>query len=92
MNKPSLKDLFALQKQAKALKKIHIESESNGVIVIMNAKQEIIEIKIPDELLTNKKKLEKSITESMQKALKKSQEVAANEMKDLMKGFNLPGM
>jgi DNA-binding YbaB/EbfC family protein len=94
------KDLYSLQKKAKAIKKklknLHIEAEANGIVVIINAEQEVISVNIPTELMgpENKESLQASLKEAFNKAIKKAQEVAAEEMRELMggMGMNLPGM
>lgn len=91
-----IKDMYALQKQAKSIKKelknIHIEAEHNGVTVIINGQQEIVDVKISDEAMTDKKKLEESVKKAFEKALKKSQQIAAEKMKGIMGSLGLPGM
>ncbi|MBD3327957.1 hypothetical protein GF340_01490 [Candidatus Peregrinibacteria bacterium] len=91
------KQLYQMQKKAKAIKKelqnTHIEAEEAGVLVIVNGEQEIIDIQIQDEtLLQNAKKLTQNMIKALNKALKKAQQVAAEQMKDVMGNFNLPGM
>ncbi len=82
------KDMYKLQKEAKAVKKelanIHIEAEEDGVVVIMNAELEVIEVKISDEAATNKGSLEKKLLKAFNKGLKKGQEIAAEKMKSVM--------
>lgn len=98
MNK--FKDLYQLQKQAKQIKKklqnTHIEAEVDGVTVTVDGQQEIISIKISDEAMQNKNKLESSIEKAMNKAIKRSQQYGAEEMKDVMGdmglGGGMPGM
>lgn len=88
-----IKDMYKLQKQAKEIKKklknIHIEAEEKGVTVTVDGEQEIVSIMISDESMQNKSILEKSIKEAFNKALKKSQEIAANEMKAVMGDMGL---
>ncbi|MFA6435699.1 MAG: YbaB/EbfC family nucleoid-associated protein [Candidatus Gracilibacteria bacterium] len=92
-----MKDMYQLQKQAKEIKKklknIHIEAEENGVTVVLTAEQEMISVKISEEAMQNREKLEKSVMNAMQKALKKSQEIASANMKEVMgqMGMDLPG-
>lgn len=92
-----IKDLYKLQKQAKEIKKklknIHIEAEEGGVVVTINGEQEMVAIRISNEAMTDKNKLEQSLLSAMQKGLKKAQEVAAVNMKDLMDqmGMSMPG-
>lgn len=90
------KDLYKLQKQAKEIKKklknTHIEAEEDGVVVIINGEQEVVEIKIDDSIMTDKKKLQTTLEKVFNKAVKKAQSVAADMMKDVMGGLNFPGM
>jgi len=92
------KDIMALQKQAKQIKKdlgkTHIEAEEGGVIVTINGEQEVISVKINPEHphATDTKKLEADLQKAFNKAIKKSQEIAAEMMKGVLGGFNLPGM
>lgn len=93
------KDLYKLQKKAKAvkeeLKNLHIEAEVEGVKVVINAEQEVQDVSIPEELLKpeNQKKLADILKLVFNKAIKKAQEVAAEKMKGIMGdlGMNLPG-
>lgn len=91
-----IKELRKLQKQAKSIQKeleaTHIEAEVDGVMVVINGKQEVQSVKIPDEMLTNGSKLEKSLEKAFNKALKTSQQVGAEKMKDVMGGLGLPGL
>lgn len=94
------KDLYKLQKQAKEIKKklknLQIEAEVNGIKVVITAEQEVVDVIVPEEMMAPEKKaeLQKNLQEAFNKAIKKSQEVAAAEMKGLMgdMGMNLPGM
>ncbi|OIP81826.1 hypothetical protein COW94_01535 [Candidatus Peregrinibacteria bacterium CG22_combo_CG10-13_8_21_14_all_44_10] len=82
-----MKDMYKLQKQAKQIKKklskLHIEAEVEGIIVTINGEQEVVEVKIPEEK-RNDPKLGKYLLEAFNKAIKKSQQIAADEMKDVM--------
>lgn len=82
------KDLYKLQRQAKQikkeLKKIHIEAESDGVVVVVDGEQTFIEVKIPEALSGDIKRLGKAFVEASNKAIKKSQAIAADKMKDVM--------
>jgi len=90
------KDLYKLQKQARSIKKdlknTHIEAENEGVLVTINGEQEVVSVKISDEALENKKKLEESLEKAFNKAVKKSQQIGAEMMKDVMGDLNIPGM
>jgi len=90
-----IKDMYSLQKQARQLKKdlknTHIEAEFDGVVAVVDGEQEIISITFPEEHAKNPKKLAGSIVKALNKAIKKSQQIAAEKMKPLMGGLNLPG-
>ncbi len=85
------KDMYKLQKQAKQIKKelknIHIEAESDGVIVVSDGEQNFIEVKIPEALSGDNKRIAKAFVEAANKAVKKSQTIAAEKMKDVMGGL-----
>ena len=88
------RDMYKLQKDASAAKKkldnIHIEAEVRGVTVVISGQQKAISINVQDEaLLTNKGKLESALLEAFNKALEKSQKVAAEEMKEVMGSMGL---
>ncbi len=93
-----MKDLYAMQKQAKEMKeklaKIHIEAEEDGVIVTLAADQTLISIEYPDHLMSadKKKDLAEKTKKAFNKANKKAQEIAAEKMKPLMGSMGLPGM
>lgn len=88
-----VKDLYKFQKQAKAIKKklknTHIEAEVDGVIVTIDGEQEVVSIQLP-ETIENTRRLGDALVKAFNKAVKKSQQIAAEEMKDIMGGFNLP--
>ncbi len=90
------KDMYALQKKARKIKKelknTHIEAEVEGIIVVVDGEQEVVSISIPDPALENGKKLGENLVKCLNKAVKKSQQVAAEEMKDVMGNLGLPGM
>ncbi|MFN7160154.1 MAG: YbaB/EbfC family nucleoid-associated protein [Candidatus Gracilibacteria bacterium] len=92
-----IKQLMKLQQQAKQiqskLENLHIESEVNGCTVTIDAAMNIIDMQISDEAWTQGKKVaETSIKEATQKAMKKAQQVAAENMKDVMGGLGLPNI
>ncbi len=83
-------DVYRLQKQAKQIKKelanIHVEAETDGVLVTVNGEMEIIAVKIPEEIKSpeNAEKLTDSLVSAGNKAIKKAQEIAAEKMKGVM--------
>ncbi|OGJ43474.1 hypothetical protein A3J23_02840 [Candidatus Peregrinibacteria bacterium RIFCSPLOWO2_02_FULL_48_14] len=94
------KDLYKLQKQAKKIKEelrnLHIEAEGEGVVVIINGEQEVVEVRISEEAMKpeNQSKLQTILLTVFNKAIKKSQEVAAERMRGMMGdlGMDLPGL
>ncbi len=91
-----IKDVYALQKMAKEIKKelknIHIEAEVDGVIVIVDGEQEVVEVKFPEETTPHLPKLAEATKKAFNKAIKKSQQVAAETMNPVMRGLNLQGL
>lgn len=94
------RDLYKLQKKAKQikgeLKNLHIEAEHNGITIIINGEQEVVEVRIGPERLTaeNQVSLQKDLETVFNKAIKKSQEIAAEKMRGMMGdlGMDMPGM
>ncbi len=89
------KNLYQLQKQAKEIKKelqnIHIEAEVEGVVVIINGEQEVVSVTISEDAHQNPNKLQENLVKAFNKAIKKSQQIAAEKMKGVMGGLGLPG-
>jgi len=67
-----------------------------GVVVIINGEQEVVEIRISEEAMKpeNQAKLQTILLTVFNKAIKKSQEVAAERMRGMMGdlGMDLPGL
>ena len=85
------KDLYKLQKQAKAIKKqlknIHVEAETDGVSVVVDGEQKFLEVKIDEAILGDGKKLSNAFVDAANKAIKKSQLIGAEKMKETMGGL-----
>ena len=86
------KDMYNMQKKAKRIKKelknTHIEAEVDDVIIVIDGEQAVISVSLPGD----NKKLENTLVKCLNKGIKKSQQVAAEEMKDLMGNMNIPGL
>ena len=84
-----MKELMALQKKAGAIQEklgnTHIEADEGNITVVINGKQECVNIFIDGKETPN-------IVKAFNKALKKSQEIAAHEMKDVMGNLGIPGI
>jgi DNA-binding protein YbaB len=78
--------MFRIQKQAKKIKKelknIHVEAEAEGVVVTVNAEQEIVSIEIGDEV--SRERIPALLTDALNRALKKAQIVATEKMQGVM--------
>ena len=86
------RDMYALQKQAKGIKKelknIHIEAMVDGVTVVVTGEQDVISVAVEDAVWEKlrgesfgKKKLEETFVKAVNKALKKAQELGSAKMK-----------
>ncbi|MCK9272019.1 YbaB/EbfC family nucleoid-associated protein [Candidatus Gracilibacteria bacterium] len=99
MDYSKAKDLLKLQQEASKiqneLSNIHIEAEVDGVVVTVDGQMKIVGVKIENsDILKDTERLEKAIKEATNKGIKKSQEIAADKMKDIMGGLGMgfPGM
>ena len=84
-----MKELMALQKKAQAIQdqlaNTHIEADEGEYAIIVNGKQECVEVKKDGTS-------QPDLVKALNKALKKSQEIAAHEMKDVMGDMGIPGL
>lgn len=95
-----MKDLYELQKKAKAIQKelkdIEVEASSNDgfVTVVFNGEQHLTEIQISEDALhpENKRELEKDLKNTISQAISRAQAVAAERMKDVAGGLGIPGL
>ncbi len=93
-----VKKLMEMKKQADILKK-QLEAtiievrETRGIKVVINGAQIFQSIDIEEGLLNagNKNRIQMDLLKNMNTAVKRSQQAAANKMKN-MPGFNLPGL
>ncbi|MEK7307816.1 MAG: YbaB/EbfC family nucleoid-associated protein [Nitrospirota bacterium] len=93
-----MKGLFEMQKKMQEVKKelentnFDIQSSDGLVKITMNGAQEIKEIIIKDNLVEPERaRLNNALKDTFNRAIKRSQEVAAAKMKDVV-GFNIPGL
>ncbi len=95
-----LGNIMKLQREFKSmqkkLKKMESSAESpDGYVkVVVNGEYKLVDIKIDPAALSegDTKKLEKSIVETINDAIEKSKEYAAEEMSRLTGGMNIPGL
>ncbi len=73
-----------------------VEATSGGgmVNVVINGKQEILSIRIDPEVVNKEdiEMLQDLITAAVNEAIRKSQEMMAEEMKKITGGLNIPGL
>jgi len=93
-----MKDIFDIQKKMQEMKRqleaaIFEVASTDGVVKItMNGSQEIKEIKIQGEASTGDSAvLESAVKDALNRAIKRSHEIAAQKMKEVT-GLNLPGL
>jgi nucleoid-associated protein EbfC len=93
-----VKKLMEMKKQADMLKKeleatVIEVSESRGIKLVVNGAQIFQSIEIDESLLTpaNKNRIQMDLLKNLNTAVKRSQQAAANKMKN-MPGFNFPGL
>ena len=93
-----VKQMMELKKQADKLKKeleatIIEVSDVRGIKVVVNGAQIFQSVEIDGGMLTaaNKNRIQMDLLRSLNTAVKKSQQAAANKMRN-MPGLNIPGL
>ena len=93
-----MKGLFEMQKKMQEVKRaledtnFDIQSSDGTVKITMNGAQEVKEVVIKDNLGESEKaRLEGTLKDTFNRSIKRSQEIAAQKMKDVT-GFNIPGL
>lgn len=88
------KALYELKKIQSALGKEIIETEAGAVVVRINGEQKIKEIKLDRDKIDfdDIEHLEKQIESAVTQAITRSQQVAADMMKEVAGGLGLPGL
>lgn len=92
-----MQNLMKMQQEAKKmqkkLKNLHIEAEEGGITITMDASMELVDVVISDDAWAKGKEHVRShIKLATQKATKKAQEVAAENMKDIMGSLGMPNL
>lgn len=92
-------ELMKLQQQAQKIQEelsnTHIEAEVDGLVVTIDGQLKVVSTIIEDaSIIGDKEKIEKAVTEAVNKGMKKAQEIAAERMRGVMgqMGINFPGM
>lgn len=90
-----MKELMKMQQQAKKIQQklgnVHIEAEEGGIVITINGNLELLQVNISDEAWNmGKDHVQKGLLAAFQKGLKKAQEIAAGNMKDILGELGLP--
>lgn len=87
-----MKDMYRIQRDAKRIKKelknIHVEAEAEGVTVVMNAEQEVLDIVIQETV--DRSRLPALLKDAFNRCTKKAQIVAAEKMQSVMQQMGIP--
>lgn len=93
-----MKQLWEMQKKMQELKRelerttFEVSSQDGLVKIVMNGSQQVQEVVIPGGLEgVDKARLEKAVKDALNRSVKRSQEIAAQKMKEIS-GLNLPGL
>jgi nucleoid-associated protein EbfC len=93
-----MKGLFEMQKKMQEVKRVlentnfDIQSSDGLVKITMNGAQEVQAIKVKDSLSEQEKaRLDASLKDTFNRAIKRSQEIAAQKMREVT-GINIPGL
>ncbi|MFA6357521.1 MAG: YbaB/EbfC family nucleoid-associated protein [Candidatus Omnitrophota bacterium] len=93
-----MKGLFEMQKKMQEVKRhldntnFDIQSSDGLVKITMNGSQEVKEVTLKDSLSDpERSRLASSLKDTFNRAIKRSQDVAAQKMKEVT-GINIPGL
>ncbi|MFH1749305.1 MAG: YbaB/EbfC family nucleoid-associated protein [bacterium] len=95
-----MKELYQLQKKARAiqkeLKNIEVEATAldDRIRIIFNGEQKIQNLEIDSSLFeeSNKKTVEQGLLNAIREGIARSQQIAAEKMKDVAGDLNIPGL
>ena len=93
MAKEAMSMRSKVKEMEKTLKAKIVDIDYKGVKVSMNAKNEIVSLKLPEDFNQKSvKDVEKIMFSAIQEAIKEAQKAMAEESKKLMGGMNIPGL
>ena len=93
MAKEAMSMRSKVKEMEKALKAKIVDIDYKGVKVSMNAKNEIVSLKLSEDFNQKSvKDMEKIMFSAFQEAIKEAQKAMAEESKKLMGGMNIPGL
>lgn len=94
------KQLYSLQKKARAIQKelketeIEAKAADGQVTVVINGEMHIQQVEIAESILSPDKKndLEKALQQAFSEAMSRAQAIASEKMKAIAGDLNIPGM
>lgn len=94
------KQLYSLQKKARAIQKelketeIEAKAAEGQVTVVINGEMHIQQVEIAESILSPDKKndLEKALQQAFSEAMSRAQAIASEKMKAIAGDLNIPGM
>ena len=94
------KQLYSLQKKARAIQKelketeIEARAADGQVMVVINGEMHISQVEISESMLHPDKKhdLEKALQQAFAEAMSRAQAIASEKMKAIAGDLNIPGM
>lgn len=93
MAKEAMSMRSKLKEMEKALKAKIVDVEYKGIKIKMNAKSEVLDLNLPEDIVNKSvKDIEKLILSAFQEAINRSQKEMAEESKKMMGGLNIPGL
>lgn len=93
MAKEAMSMRSKVKEMEKALKSKIVDIDYKGIKISMNAKNEIVSLKLPEDFNQKSvKDMEKVMFSAIQEAIKEAQKAMAEESKKLMGGMNIPGL
>ena len=95
-----MKELYQLQKKARAIQKelrdteIEATALDEKIKIIFNGEQKIQSLEIDESLFNsqNKRNLEQGLLDAIREGIARSQQIAAEKMKDVAGDLNIPGL
>jgi len=95
-----MKELYQLQKKArgiqKELKNIEVEASAldDKIKITFNGEQKIQNLEIDSSLfeVSNKRAVEQGLLNAIREGIARSQQIAAEKMKDVAGDLNIPGL
>lgn len=94
------RELYRLQSKARKIQKelkrteISAEAADGKIEVVFNGEQKIQKVRIDPNLLAaeNQQEIENGLKSAIEEAVKQSQKIAQEQMKEIAGDLNLPGM